>query len=40
VKERDYLEDLGVEIRIILKLVFNIKDVTADWIVLIDCRDK
>jgi len=39
-KERDHLEDLGVNGRIILKRVFNRYDVAVDWIDLVESGDK
>jgi len=39
-KKRDYLENLGVDGRIILKLNFQECDGGMDWIVLAQCRDR
>jgi len=39
-RERDHLGGLGVDGRIILKLIFNMSDVGVDWIDLTQDRDR
>jgi hypothetical protein len=39
-RERDHLEDLGVDRRIILKLIFKKLDGSMDWIELAQDRDR
>jgi hypothetical protein len=39
-RERNYLEDLGIDGRIILKLMFRKQDEGMDWIGLAQDRDR
>jgi hypothetical protein len=39
-RERDHLEELGVDLRIILKCVFKNWDGVMDWIVLVQDMDR